>query len=280
VTDDQSLLLGQRQTSAERIARLATSSRENFCDFTPLERHLYAMTKYDPTFEGIRTRVLYSCARSLYDLGFRPDGVSILGAFMAVCASFLLLVSPIISGIFIISSLVLDGFDGVLARANRERLGKRKLDGGLVDVFCDTLGLEALLVGLGAQRIISINVMSLGMTLTLIYVICSARTSKRVLAIYRSLGPRVFGGSSIAMILLLHGSTDIVEIESSFVVVVTAMMLLEAFGIAYYFSRFLEKSKSTVSSDLGSAVKARRKWWATGPEIVSADASDFSSENM
>jgi phosphatidylglycerophosphate synthase len=108
-----------------------------------IERVAFDLTNGDPTFQRVRDRVFRLPALAFLGIGITPNGISILGVAFAFAAA-LFVANPLLFAIFVLSNLICDGLDGVAARCE----GSDSDFGSILDVFCDTVSLIVVSVGL------------------------------------------------------------------------------------------------------------------------------------
>ncbi len=83
--------------------------------------------------KAYRREKLLKAARFLYENGFTSNRVSILGLFFGVASAFFLFSHHAVYVLLILLNIILDNFDGTIAR----KIEKKKGNGWLVDVVCD-----------------------------------------------------------------------------------------------------------------------------------------------
>lgn len=163
-----------------------------------LERGALLLSAGDPTFQSHRDILFRPIARLFLRMRISANFVSILGLTLAIAGS-IFIIHPLLAGCLLLASLLLDGIDGVVARLS----GTASQQGELLDIFCDSLGILAMVGGLVAYNYLSLSVAAVYALIALSYTFVSAMKSKVLLGKYRSVGSRVATTSYIAACLIL-----------------------------------------------------------------------------
>ena len=98
----------------------------------------------DEPFRQWMSRAAASPARAMRRLGITPNQVTIVALVMGIAAAVVIALGNLSAGIAIwLSSRILDGYDGMLARLS----GQTSLFGGFLDIAADMLAYSAMAIG-------------------------------------------------------------------------------------------------------------------------------------
>ena len=99
---------------------------------------------FDEPFRQWMSRTAASPARAMRRLGISPNQVTIGALVMGIAAAVVIALGNLSAGIAIwLSSRILDGYDGMLARLS----GQTSLFGGFLDIAADMLAYSAMAIG-------------------------------------------------------------------------------------------------------------------------------------
>jgi len=101
-------------------------------------------SKHIENFKNRRTKVLNPIAKFLVKLGITADMISIVGFLMIFGFVYFIKRNPIAAIIFLILHVVIDGFDGPVARVSK----KDGNPGAFMDIMCDHTGIVVATAGL------------------------------------------------------------------------------------------------------------------------------------
>ena len=91
-----------------------------------------------------RTKILLPISKSLVKLGFTGDLISYLGFLMIIGFIYYVIKNPIMASVFLLLHVVIDGFDGPVARLRKEDGDS----GAFTDILCDHTGMVVVITTL------------------------------------------------------------------------------------------------------------------------------------
>jgi len=231
-----------RQPTKSAYVQLMARLRFIYPSLNFIEKLAYKTSFGDPTFEYLRTKVFRRFGEIAYEHGFHPNLISMIGCSFALLGAFLINY-PLIASLFVMSSLILDGLDGVVARVNDEKLGKRIINGSLVDLTCDTIGVVALQISLIHFEYINKWLGAFSVLLTIVYVLLCANKNGLLINQFKSVGNRVICGIGFSVIFFFLGLNIVGEDTSklflqNLFLFIDVFLLIGTFEIVFNQFRF------------------------------------------
>lgn len=179
-----------------KFVRVLSSTVNGSFRWNVLERGALLLSEGDPTFQGKRDDLFKPFAEMAIKARLSANALSLLGLCFAILAS-LFVFEPLVAGILLAISLVLDGLDGVVARLTKQCTPR----GEIIDVACDTAGVLVILTGLAFWNYLD-NFLFVTYTIVLLtYTTMSVLKSQAIIQKYRSIGSRVVITTYIAICL-------------------------------------------------------------------------------
>ncbi len=175
-------------------------------------------------FQAYKDQAFANLARFLHLKGVHPNALSIIGALAAALVPAALTIGIIAPVLLIITHLIFDGTDGILART----CGLNSTSGSVVDTICDHVGIIfiALAIGIafpGCRLMLFLYVISYTLLILLAYVMSIFESPLKFM-----IRPRLFVYIAFMADILCGGRTTFVVLTIS-VIILTIQVI---FGVA------------------------------------------------
>ena len=136
-------------------------------------------------FKNLRTKTFLPISKFLMKIGMTPDLLSYIGLLLLIVFIVYVLKNPILAAIMLLVHVIIDGFDGPLARLMK----KAGDSGAFTDIICDHTGMAIVVITLIFVKLVNPWIAAIYIyiyTIMIIFVIVRNRMKKPAKIIIRT----------------------------------------------------------------------------------------------